>query len=187
LLRYGVRHQDKEAIRMVLHTCEQMAAGGMYDQLGGGFARYSVDAHWLVPHFEKMLYDNAQLVNLYLDAYVVSGQAQFAEIARDIVRYLLRDMTHPEGGFYSAEDADSEGKEGKFYTWTRDDLAKILTTEEFNVATKYYGVTQKGNFVDHSDPDPVPDQNVLGISETNFAAAVIPLLLSAKEKIFKTR
>src|SRR6185295_10110817 len=145
LLRYGVRHQDKEAIRMVLHTCEQMAAGGMYDQLGGGFARYSVDAHWLVPHFEKMLYDNAQLVNLYLDAYVVSGQAQFAEVARDIIRYVLRDMTHPEGGFYSAEDADSEGKEGKFYCWTRDEMSKLLKPDEFAVVFNDSAVTEKGN------------------------------------------
>ena len=98
----------------------------MCDQLGGGFSRYSVDAEWLVPHFEKMLYDNAQLVHLYLDAYRVSGEQRQADAARDILRYVLRDMTHPEGGFYSAEDADSEGKEGKFYCWTRAELAQLL-------------------------------------------------------------
>ena len=121
LLRHAYAHRDNEAIRMVLHTCERMAAGGMHDQLGGGFARYSVDAEWLVPHFEKMLYDNAQLMHLYLDAYLVSGETRFADIVRETVRYILRDMTHPEGGFYSAEDADSEGHEGKFYCWTRPD------------------------------------------------------------------
>jgi len=148
---------------MVLHTCERMAAGGMYDQIGGGFHRYSVDAEWLVPHFEKMLYDNAQLVNLYLDAFLVSGRKEFADVARDILRYVLRDMTHPEGGFYSAEDADSEGKEGKFYCWTREELSKLLTPDEFKVAVRYFGVTEKGNFVDHSDPNPLPHQNVLSI------------------------
>jgi uncharacterized protein YyaL (SSP411 family) len=187
LLRYGKRYKDQEAVDMVLHTCERMASGGIYDQIGGGFSRYSVDRKWLVPHFEKMLYDNAQLLNLYLDSFLVSGDEGYADVARDIIRYLLRDMTHPDGGFYSAEDADSEGKEGKFYTWTRGDLAKILTPEEFNVATKYFGVTQKGNFVDHSDPEPLPDQNVLSIADTNVPASDMPLLLSAKEKIFTTR
>src|SRR6185436_4991057 len=99
----------------------------------------------------------------------------------------LRDMTHPEGGFYSAEDADSEGKEGKFYAWTRDELAKILSPEEFNVTVKYFGVTEKGNFVDHSDPDPLPKQNVLSAVQTNVPAGDIPLLNSAKGKMFKTR
>jgi hypothetical protein len=156
---------------MVLHTCEKMSAGGIHDQLGGGFARYSVDAQWLVPHFEKMLYDNAQLVQLYLDAHLVSDHASrithhaapFAATARDILDYVLRDMTSPDGGFYSAEDADSEGQEGKFYCWTYAELSKLLTPEEFNVATKYYGITQEGNFVDHSHPNPLPGLNVLSV------------------------
>src|SRR5258708_31594597 len=131
LLRYAKRFNDQEAVRMVLHTCERMAAGGIHDQLGGGFARYSVDAEWLVPHFEKMLYDNAQLAQLYLDAYIVSGDGHYADTARDILDYVLRDMTHPEGGFYSAEDADSEGYEGKFYCWTRPDLEAPPAPEEF--------------------------------------------------------
>ncbi|HXD00166.1 MAG TPA: thioredoxin domain-containing protein [Verrucomicrobiae bacterium] len=187
LLAHGVASGDVEAVRMVLHTCERMAAGGIYDQLGGGFARYSVDAQWLVPHFEKMLYDNAQLVNLYLDAYLVSGEARHADTARDIIRYLLRDMTHPEGGFYSAEDADSEGKEGKFYCWTWAELSKLLTPEEFNVAVSYFGVTERGNFVDHSDPDPLPGQNVLSIVEPALDLADAPLFESAKAKMFAAR
>jgi uncharacterized protein YyaL (SSP411 family) len=109
MLSYGVKFKDNEAVNMALHTCERMAAGGIYDQLGGGFSRYSVDRIWLVPHFEKMLYDNAQLLALYLDCYLMSGEDGYADVARDIIRYVLRDMTHPEGGFYSAEDADSEG------------------------------------------------------------------------------
>jgi uncharacterized protein len=187
LLRYGVRFGDTQAVEMVLHTCERMASGGIYDQIGGGFSRYSVDAQWLVPHFEKMLYDNAQLLGLFLDCYLVSGEEGYADVARDIIRYVFRDMTHPEGGFYSAEDADSEGKEGKFYCWTRDELAKILTPEEFNVAAKYFGITEKGNFVDHSDPNPLPNQNVLSVVDTNLAQADAALLESAREKIFQAR
>jgi uncharacterized protein YyaL (SSP411 family) len=187
LLSHAVRTGDAEALRMVLHTCERIAAGGIHDQLGGGFARYSVDAQWLVPHFEKMLYDNAQLLNLYLDAYLVSGEPQHANTARDIIHYVLRDMTHPEGGFYSAEDADSEGKEGKFYCWTRDELSKLLTPEEFNVTVRYFGVTERGNFTDHSDPDPLPGQNVLSIVEPALDPADAPLLESAKNKMLAAR
>jgi hypothetical protein len=187
LLRCTTRFHDDEAARMVLHTCDRMAAGGIHDQLGGGFARYSVDAEWLVPHFEKMLYDQAQLAQLYLDAHLVSEgrvtrapdstsgkslglaelappkETDFAAIARDILDYVLRDMTHPEGGFYSAEDADSEGHEGKFYCWTHDELSKLLSPEEFNVAARYFGITKEGNFVDHSHPQPLKGQNVLSI------------------------
>jgi uncharacterized protein YyaL (SSP411 family) len=187
LLRYGVKAHDRPAVDMVLHTCERMAAGGIYDQLGGGFSRYSVDAQWLVPHFEKMLYDNAQLLGLYLDAYLVSGQERFADVARDIIRYLLRDMTHPQGGFYSAEDADSEGKEGKFYCWTRDEMAKLLSADELAVAVRVFGVTAKGNFVDHSDPDPLPNQNVLSLVHTNLTSKESSLLATAREKLFQAR
>ena len=187
LLRYAKRFQDDEAKKMVLHTCDAMAAGGIHDQLGGGFARYSVDAHWLVPHFEKMLYDNAQLTQLYLDAYLVSGEARHAEVVRDILGYVLRDMTHKDGGFYSAEDADSEGHEGKFYCWTFDELSKLLSVEEFNVAVKYFGVTKEGNFVDHSHPSPLAGQNVLSIANPRLAATDVPLLESAKRKMNDVR
>ena len=163
LLRHASRFHDDEAKKMILHTCEHMAAGGIHDQLGGGFARYSVDAEWLVPHFEKMLYDNAQLAQLYLDAFLFSGDSRQADTARDILDYVLRDMTHPGGGFYSAEDADSEGHEGKFYCWTKDELSKLLTVEEFNVAVDYFGITEAGNFTDHSHPSPLAEQNVLSI------------------------
>jgi uncharacterized protein len=187
LLRYGTRTGDNEAVKMVLHTCERMAAGGMYDQLGGGFARYSVDEQWLVPHFEKMLYDNAQLANLYLDAYLVSGDTRHAATARGILQYVLRDMTDAAGGFYSAEDADSEGKEGKFYCWTTAELSQLLTPEEFKVAVRYFGVTERGNFVDHSDPAPLPNQNVLSIVEPDLAPAQPEMLASARKKLFEAR
>jgi uncharacterized protein YyaL (SSP411 family) len=187
LLRQAVRAHEPEAIKMVLTTCDRMADGGIHDQLGGGFCRYSVDAKWLVPHFEKMLYDNAQLVNLYLDAYLVSGQPAQAETARDIIRYVLRDMTSPEGGFFSAEDADSEGKEGKFYCWTKAELQKVLTHAEYDVAARYYGVTAEGNFIDHSDPDPLPGQNVLSVVDPHLSPEETSLLHSAKAKLLTAR
>lgn len=187
LLRCAKRFGDTDALKMVLHTCDQMAAGGIYDQLGGGFARYSVDAHWLVPHFEKMLYDNAQLVQLYLDAYLVSGEARHAEVVRGVLDYVLRDMTHPEGGFYSAEDADSEGQEGKFYCWTHEELAKLLSPEEFIVAANYFGITKEGNFVDHSHPNPLPGLNVLSVASPNIPAADKPILAAAIAKMQAVR
>jgi uncharacterized protein YyaL (SSP411 family) len=187
LLRYANRFHDEEAVRMVLHTCDRMAAGGIHDHLGGGFARYSVDAGWLVPHFEKMLYDNAQLAHLYLDAYLISGEARYAEVARDILDYVLRDMTHPDGGFYSAEDADSEGHEGKFYCWTQAELAKLLTSGEFKVAARYFGITEPGNFVDHSHPKPLPNLNVLSIVLPTLTGPESALLASAKGKMLAAR
>ena len=200
LLRCAKRFHDDEAIKMVLHTCERMAAGGIHDQLGGGFARYSVDAEWLVPHFEKMLYDNAQLAQLYLDAFLVSGDARHADTTRDILDYVLRDMMHPDGGFYSAEDADSEGHEGKFYCWTKNELSKLLTVDEFNVAAKYFGITAEGNFVDHSHPAPLAGQNVLSIvnpigrdalprvqADQQVGPTDSELLASAKSKMLAAR
>jgi uncharacterized protein YyaL (SSP411 family) len=232
LLRCAKRFHDDEAARMVLHTCDRMAAGGIHDQLGGGFARYSVDAGWLVPHFEKMLYDQAQLVQLYLDAHLVAenkrsdgvvekwndeknntptlqrSNTPFAAVTRDILNYVLRDMTHPAGGFYSAEDADSEDHEGKFYCWTRAELEKLLSPEEFNVAVRYFGITKEGNFVDHSHPRPLPGQNVLSIvaplapslsppggervvpcagAGEGFVIGDHELLASAKRKMFDAR
>ncbi|NBV23668.1 MAG: thioredoxin domain-containing protein, partial [Proteobacteria bacterium] len=184
ILRAAVRTGDQAAVKAVLHTCERMAAGGMYDQLGGGFARYSVDAKWLVPHFEKMLYDNAQLLHLYLDAYLVSGEARHADVARDIVRYVLRDMTHAQGGFYSAEDADSEGHEGKFYCWTREELTKLLSADEFKVAERYFGITEDGNFEDHSHPQPLKKLNVLSIVDGKLSPTEAKLLAAAKQKLF---
>lgn len=187
LLRHGVQYGDASAVQMVLRTCDAMAAGGICDQLGGGFARYAVDAQWLVPHFEKMLYDNAQLIPLYLDAFLVTGQARFANVARDIVQYVLRDMTHPAGGFYSAEDADSEGKEGKFYCWTKAELRALLSAEEFEVAVRHFGVTDRGNFIDHSDPEPLPHQNVLSSVDPELTDDEAARLAAAKAKLLAAR
>ncbi len=161
LLRYAHRFHDADAIKAVLKTCDGMAAGGINDQLGGGFARYSVDEKWLVPHFEKMLYDQAQLVQLYLEAFLVGGVSRHAEVVRQTLAYLSRDMTHTDGGFYSAEDADSEGHEGKFYCWTLAEIRSLLTADEAHAVERFLGVTANGNFVDHSHPQPLAGQNVL--------------------------
>ena len=194
LLRCAKRFRDREAAQMVLHTCERMAAGGIHDQLGGGFARYSVDAEWLVPHFEKMLYDNAQLAQLYLDASLVAKEYNadeaetFSTVVHDILDYVLRDMTHSGGGFFSAEDADSEGHEGKFYCWTRDELSQLLPPDEFKVAANYFGVTAEGNFVDHSHPEPLRGQNVLSIVRPiGDDAGAQKLLANAKHAMFAAR
>jgi len=185
LLHTGTKAKDQARIEQVLFTCRRMAAGGIYDHLGGGFARYSVDGEWLVPHFEKMLYDNAQLLNLYLNAYLITKDEQYATVARDILRYVFRDMTHADGGFYSAEDADSEGHEGKFYCWTEAELKEILTADEFATAAAYFGITAKGNFVDHSHPKPLEGQNILSIVKPEEKAPAS--LQGIKQKLFDIR
>ena len=146
LLRHHDRTGDRSALDGVELACRQMANGGMYDQLGGGFARYSVDALWLVPHFEKMLYDNALLSRLYLETYQSTGDAFYRRIAEETIDYVLRDMTSEEGGFYSAEDADSEGVEGKFYVWSPGEFEAVLDPEDASLAARYWDVTERGNF-----------------------------------------
>jgi len=150
LFRYFARTNDVTARDMALHTLRAMGEGGMFDQLGGGFHRYSVDDHWLVSHFEKMLYDQAQLVNSYVDAYQITHDPLYADIARRTCDYVLRDMTSPEGGFYSAEDADSEGVEGKFYVWTREEIEKALG-KQAEAFCRAYGVSADGNWEDGSN------------------------------------
>jgi uncharacterized protein YyaL (SSP411 family) len=150
LLRDYARTGDAETLRMVTFTLERMAHGGMYDQIGGGFARYSVDAYWLVPHFEKMLYDNAQLSRVYLHAWQVTGEDFYKRIAEEIYDYILREMTSPEGGFYSATDADSEGEEGKFFVWSLDEVRELLSEEDATTAIEYFGMTKGGNFEGHN-------------------------------------
>ncbi len=146
LLRYYRKTGEKKALEMVEHTLKKMAFGGIYDQVGGGFHRYSTDERWLVPHFEKMLYDNALLASLYSEAYQLTKKPLYARIARETYDYILREMTSPAGGFYSATDADSEGEEGKFFVWSYEELRKVLSKDLFKVVQKYYGVSKGGNF-----------------------------------------
>jgi len=146
LLRTYKRTGNEEALEMVRHTAEKMAHGGIYDQLGGGFHRYSTDAKWLVPHFEKMLYDNALLSRFYLHYFQVSQEPLARETIEGILDYVLREMTAPAGGFYSTQDADSEGHEGKFFVWDLAEIRSVLGEQEASSFNSYYNVTEAGNF-----------------------------------------
>jgi uncharacterized protein YyaL (SSP411 family) len=137
---------------MALHTLRRMATGGIYDQIGGGFARYSVDARWLVPHFEKMLYDNALLARAYLHGFQVSGEPLFERVTTETLDWVLRELRQPEGGFASALDADSEGVEGKYYVWTLDEVREALGPELAPTAIEYFGMTEAGNFEGRNIP-----------------------------------
>jgi uncharacterized protein YyaL (SSP411 family) len=149
-LAFCLRHYHRTGFQPALDfaelSLEKMALGGIYDQLGGGFHRYSVDDHWLVPHFEKMLYDNALLSRVYLDAFQQTGNPLYRRITEEILDYVTREMTHPEGGFYSTQDADSEGEEGKFFVWTRDEIEAILGESDGQVFCRYFDVSGRGNF-----------------------------------------
>lgn len=160
LLRYFHRSQDTDALEMVNLTLEKMAKAGIYDQIGGGFHRYATDNHWLVPHFEKMLYDNALLSQVYLHAYLVSGKQLFRSIAEETVDYVLREMADPHGGFYSTQDADSEGAEGKYYLWTPEEIVEVVGEKHSEAVNRYFSVTSEGNFegrnILHVVTDPEP-------------------------------
>ncbi|WP_442952356.1 thioredoxin domain-containing protein [Paenibacillus sp. UNC451MF] len=153
LMRYYHRTGKESALQMVVKTLDAMQQGGVYDHIGFGFARYSVDEKWLVPHFEKMLYDNALLAWTYLEAFQLTGKTKYSRTAEEIFTYVLRDMTDPEGGFYSAEDADSEGQEGKFYVWKPEEILKVLGDEEGELYCDLYDITEEGNFEAHSIPN----------------------------------
>lgn len=150
LLRYWKRSNDKKALEMVEKTLRAMRSGGIYDHIGFGFHRYSTDSSWLVPHFEKMLYDQALLAIAYIEAYQATGREEYATTARQVLDYVLRDMTAPEGGFYSAEDADSEGEEGRFYLWTFDEIRQVLSEEEADLAVGLFNIKKEGNFSDEA-------------------------------------
>ena len=146
VLRAALAGAGEGALQLVTTTLDAMASGGIYDHLGGGFARYSVDERWLVPHFEKMLYDQALLLPLYLHAWQVTGGARYRQVVEETVGYVLGELRHPEGGFYSSEDADSEGEEGRFYLWTQAQVDAAVGPELAPAALEWYGVTEAGNF-----------------------------------------
>jgi uncharacterized protein YyaL (SSP411 family) len=192
LLRYHRRTGEKEFLQMANLTLTKMAAGGMYDHVAGGFHRYSTDSKWLVPHFEKMLYDNALLAVAYLEAFQVTGNKDYERVTREILDYVLRDMTSPEGGFYSATDADSIGpqghrEEGYFFTWTPAELDQALNDSEANLVKQYYAVTSGGNFEGRNilnNPRPLDEvAKKLKLSEHEARK----LLNSAREKLYQVR
>jgi uncharacterized protein YyaL (SSP411 family) len=150
LLRYWKKNDDLNALKMVEKTLQAMRQGGIYDHVGFGFHRYSTDFSWFVPHFEKMLYDQALIALAYIEAFQATGKKEFEETAREIFTYVLRDMTSEDGGFYSAEDADSEGEEGKFYVWNLEEVDQVLTNEEAELARKIFNLEKRGNFLDEA-------------------------------------
>ncbi|MGH7349333.1 MAG: thioredoxin domain-containing protein, partial [Candidatus Rokuibacteriota bacterium] len=177
ILRVWKRTGDARALHMLRHTLTRMARGGIYDQLGGGFHRYSVDSQWLVPHFEKMLYDNAQLASLYLHGWLATGDEEYRRVTEETLDYVLREMTHPAGGFYSAQDADSEGVEGKFFVWSPEEIRAVLGDEALaRAASAYWGVDGGPNFEGHTilfvPREPAAVAEALGISPADLAARI---------------
>ena len=187
LLRFYHRDRRQGVLDMVRLTLERMAHGGMYDQLGGGFHRYSVDARWLVPHFEKMLYDNALLAATYVEAYQLTGEAEYARVARETLDYVLREMQGEGGGFFSTQDADSEGVEGKFFVWSVDEVHQVLGPELGDLFCRVYDVTEEGNF---------EGANILNLPKSIAQCAAIlgrdeaqlrDELAAARQKLFAVR
>ena len=186
-LRVHAGEGDESIADMVRHTLRKMARGGIYDQIGGGFHRYSVDDRWLVPHFEKMLYDNALLARLYLDGGRALNEPEFIIVAREILDYVLREMTSPEGGFYSSQDADSEGEEGKFFVWTPENIEAVLGPELSDIAERYFDVSVEGNFegsnILHRTIEPGDAARLFKISEDELTAKIGEI----REKLFAAR
>lgn len=187
LLRYYRRTKDEKALEIVAKTCQKMARGGIYDQLGGGFHRYAVDAVWLVPHFEKMLYDNAQLARVYLHVFQITNDEFYKQIAVETLEYIKREMLDAGGGFYSTQDADSEGAEGKFFVWTPQEIEEILGAGDARIFNFYYDVSEEGNF---------EERNILNVKYAIAEAAEalkIPgekldeVLRRGREKLFAER
>jgi len=203
LFRYYSRTGEKHALEMSLETLRRMAAGGMYDHIGGGFHRYSTDKRWHVPHFEKMLYDQAQLAVSYLEAFQISRDPYYADVAREILDYVQHNMTHASGGFYSAEDAESavdratpdDKKEGAFYTWSRSEIEDLLPAEDALVFSYHYGIESDGN-VDAARHPELSGENILFAAHTTAetakwstlsTTAVTTILAASREQLFSAR
>ena len=187
LLRYYHRTKDENALQMVKKTCDEMASGGIYDQLGGGFHRYTVDAIWLTPHFEKMLYDNAQLARIYLHLFQITNNDLYKRIAVETLEYVRREMLDEKGGFYTAQDADSEGVEGKFFVWTPQEISEIIGEDDARIFNFYYDVTEHGNF---EEKNILNVRNSLAISAEQLKISVEKLqetLERGKKMLFEER
>ncbi len=186
LLRESLRSESSEALKMAESTLRKMAEGGMYDQIGGGFARYSVDRRWLVPHFEKMLYDNAQLARVYLHAWQVTGKALYRRITEETLDYVLREMRHEDGGFYSSQDADSEGVEGKFYVWSAEQVREALG-EDSDAFMHVYGVSDQGNWEGRNILHLHLDPEVWAMQLGHDAEALKARMAAARARLYAIR
>jgi len=187
LLHTYYRTVNQQALQIVEHTCRTMAQGGIYDQLGGGFHRYATDARWLVPHFEKMLYDNALLSCLYLHYYQVSHDPAPRAVAEGILDYVVREMTHPAGGFYSTQDADSEGVEGKFFVWSKNEIAELLGERDAALFMAYYNVTDTGNFEGENILNVTRDLPAVAASQKVTEEQLTEALTRARKVLFAAR
>jgi len=179
--------KEQRYLEMVTYTLTQMAEGGIYDHLGGGFHRYSVDEKWLVPHFEKMLYDNAQLTRIYIDAFRITQNPLFKRVVEETVAYLLREMLHPEGGFYSTQDADSEGEEGRFFVWEYEEILKVLGEEAGEIFCRIYDASEMGNFEGKNILHPVLQPEQAAKFFHKDVQEVKRLIAEAKAKLFQER
>ena len=186
-LRHYHHSKGSRFLEMVTHTLTKMAQGGIYDHLGGGFHRYSVDEKWLVPHFEKMLYDNAQLVRIYAQVYSVTGEPLFKQVVEETMSYLMREMLHTEGGFYSTQDADSEGEEGKFFVWTEEEISQILGEEASEIFCRIYDVSEEGNFEEKNILHPILTLEQASKLFRRDLREIESLVADAKAKLFQER
>jgi uncharacterized protein YyaL (SSP411 family) len=186
-LRHYHHSKSDRFLEMATHTLTKMAQGGIYDHLGGGFHRYSVDEKWLVPHFEKMLYDNAQLVRIYAQVYCVTGEPLFKRVVDESINYLLREMLHVEGGFYSTQDADSEGEEGKFFVWTEAEITRILGEEASEIFCRIYDVSEAGNFEGKNILHPILNLEQASKLFRREPKAIESLITDAQAKLFEER
>ncbi len=186
-LRHYHHSKGSRFLEMVTHTLTKMAQGGIYDHLGGGFHRYSVDAKWLVPHFEKMLYDNAQLVRIYAQVYCVTGEPLFKQVVDETMNYLMREMLHTEGGFYSTQDADSEGEEGRFFVWTEAEITRILGEEASEIFCRIYDVSEEGNFEEKNILHPILTLEQASKFFRRDLKEIASLVSDAKGKLFQER
>ncbi len=186
-LRHFHHSKNERYLEMIVHTLTKMARGGIYDHLGGGFHRYSVDAKWLVPHFEKMLYDNAQLLAIYAHAYAITGKTLFKSVVEETAHYLLREMFQAGGGFYSTQDADSEGEEGKFFVWTTDEINRLLGTEAGEVFCRIYDVSEQVNFEEKNILHPILTIEQASKYFGKEKSVIETLVAEAKTKLFTER
>ncbi len=186
-LRHYRRSREGRFLEMATHTLTEMARGGIYDHLGGGFHRYSVDEKWLVPHFEKMLYDNAQLIRVYALAFCLTREPLFKSVVEETLEYLLREMFHPEGGFYSTQDADSEGEEGKFFVWDHEEIHRLLGEETADIFGRIYDVSEFGNFEGKNILHPILNWEQAAKLFRRDAGEIQMLVAQAKAKLWEAR